>query len=512
MDMAHLLQLNPTLEILLEELTLRGWHCTGQIRFASQTFCGIRLFTGSQTLRRDILYVLRPGESRFPTDRFAYICTAPTEGEADHICCPEQSPEVILDALMDLFFCFQQHGSRIDQLTYQGGSLDELCELGAELLENPVYIHDDWFILIGMSRDAEAIMVPEYLMSSTKGFVPKVIVDDFKYDSDYLETYAHKDAQIWQSGSEMPNTLYVNLWDGAVYRGRLLVVQQNRSFRKSDFLLAQVLTQRAILLLQRKLLQDRSQLRSMDDTVFALLEGRAANPADLAHMLDMLNWNPADAFLCVRIRSQKTERNTVMEHQLHSDLFRQFPQSYIMFLGQEQCLILNMEQTPILPAQLRHQLALLCQDYYLYAGVSSPVSSVSQLCNAYFQAGVALEQAFRLRSDRWVLLFGDCALEYVLKNLPTPLTPGQLVSPELDTLIRYDRENGTQYFDTFREYLLNERDIPKTSASLIIHRTTLLYRLKKIQAMISLNLEDPWLRLNLMLSLKILSANPVDSQ
>ena len=71
-------------------------------------------------------------------------------------------------------------------------------------------------------------------------------------------------------------------------------------------------------------------------------------------------------------------------------------------------------------------------------------------------------------------------------------------------MMENDRQKGTQYFETFREYLLNERDIPKTSEKLIIHRTTLLYRLKKIQAMLNANLEDPWERLYLTLSLWIL--------
>lgn len=53
-------------------------------------------------------------------------------------------------------------------------------------------------------------------------------------------------------------------------------------------------------------------------------------------------------------------------------------------------------------------------------------------------------------------------------------------------------------------YLLCERDIPKTSQALIIHRTTLLYRLKKMESLVSLNLEDPDQRLYLQLSLWIL--------
>ena len=79
-----------------------------------------------------------------------------------------------------------------------------------------------------------------------------------------------------------------------------------------------------------------------------------------------------------------------------------------------------------------------------------------------------------------------------------------LISPELTALMDYDRENGTQYYETFREYLLQERDIPRTSKALIIHRTTLLYRLQKIQSLICVNPDDPWQRLYLTFSLWLL--------
>lgn len=507
MDMSRLVPLHPTMEVICEDLMFRGWQCNAHIPNPRQIYRSVRLYTGTQIPEPDIVYALRPGETDFPTDDYAYICVTPIPGKANHLCLPLQSAEDVLDALMELFCRYQSQENRINQLTYQSGSLDDLCELASTLLENPVYIHDDWFIMIGMSASARKIMAPEYLMSSSVGFVPRVILEDFKYDSEYLATYAYHDAQIWRSEDTTPDTLYVNLLDGDVYRGRFLVLKHNRPFRKWDFLLAQALTQRAILMLQKKLQVNEPRNRSMDNTVLALLEGHPANPADLTHLLETLKWNSADSYLCIRIKSQKSEPNTVMEHQLHSDLFRLFPNSYVLFLGQEQCVILNLARNNLYPLQLRHLLSPLCRDYYLYTGVSSPVESVFELFHAYFQAGVALEQTFRLRSDRWVLFFSDCSLGYVLSNLPEPLTSHHLVAPELNILIRYDQENGTQYFDTFREYLLHERDIPKTSEKLIIHRTTLLYRLKKIQSLISCNLEDPWQRLNLTLSLWILNAS-----
>lgn len=504
MDMTHLIHMFPTLEVIAEELTLKGYSCQTHICDPAGVYRNVRLFTGRQELRSDTLYALRPGESGFPTDQYAYVSTTPIEGSTNHLYVPGMVPERLLDELMELFYQYQQMESMIDQLAYRDATLQELCELGTELLENPVYIHDDWFIILGMSRQAEQLMTPEYATPSTMGFVPRVILDDFQHDSDYLETYSQPNAQVWKGINGMPDSLYVNLWDGNLYRGRLLVIRDQRAFRKADFILAEVLTQRAVFLLRKKLPGQQPQYRSMDDIVFSLLEGKQTEAADLSHLLRTVHWNKEDSFLCVRIRSQEVNRNTVIEHVLHGDLFRLFPGSYVMFTGQEQCVILNLNRSHLFLEELRHQLALLCRDYCLYAGISSPVQGIGELAQTYFQAGVALSRVFQLRSEKWVLPFSECVLDYITENLPSPLSPRQLVSPDLLMLVRLDQEKGTQYYETLREYLLQERDIPRTSEKLIIHRTTLLYRLKKIKSLIHADLDDPWQRLNLLFSLWIM--------
>ena len=193
-----------------------------------------------------------------------------------------------------------------------------------------------------------------------------------------------------------------------------------------------------------------------------------------------------------------------MEHMLHSDLFQIFGGSYIMFTEHEQCIIINTSCPDYSREQLRYQLAPLCRDYCLYAGISSPINGIRDLHSAYFQAMVALDTAFQMHSDKWIVEFSQCALSHIFSNLPSPLLSSQIVSPDIRFLIQYDQANDTQYFETLRAYLLNERDITKASNSLIIHRTTLQYRLKKIQTLIHVDLEDPWNRLYLLLSLWIL--------
>lgn len=504
MDSMRLLRLQPNMPSLVEAFQSAGWACQAQIQNPQQRYRSIRLYHGQRELQADVLYLLRPSEHGFPTDRFSYICAEPKAGDANHFICPGQPDEQIMDFILELFSEYQQWEQMIDQLIFSKDGLQELCRIGARLLENPVCIHDDWFMMIAMSQDLAQTMQPEYFSSSTKGFVPRMILDDFQHDSDYLETYAHRNAQVWKNAAENQESLYVNLWDGAVYKGRLLVLRSNRPFRHIDFILAEVLTQRAVFLLRQQELGEQKMLRSMDDVVYSLVQGKQMEPADLTQLLNMLNWKKNDHFLCIRIKTQQNEGKTVMEHVLHSDLFRIFSEGYILFSGHEQCVILNLNRDPVSNAMIRHRLAPLCRDYCLYAGISSPVTDIHDLHLAYYQAQVALDQAFRLRSEKWIIEFADCAMEHVLEKLDSPLPAWCLVSPELLTMMENDRQKGTQYFETFREYLLNERDIPKTSEKLIIHRTTLLYRLKKIQAMLNANLEDPWERLYLTLSLWIL--------
>ena len=498
-----LLHLHPTLEMIRQILQRSGISCRAEGSPSQRQYRNVCIYQGETVLSESTLYIL-PSTSPFPVDRYGYISTFPVSGDAEHLFCPNGDGSKILSILLQMFGQFQLHEDALDELVYRNAPLQELCEYGAGMLDNPICIHDDWFIMVAMSRDLPGVMPPEYIMSSSKQFIPLAIIDDFKYDTDYLETYTHRTAQRWDSLPGTPPCLYVNLWDGEIYQGRLLVVMQNRDFYAADYLMAEVLTQRAAILLQRQRLGESRSYRSMDDVMYDLLTRTKTDLADENQLLNMMGWDKSDKFNCIRIQSQQNSPTLVTKHILHSDLFRKFPGSYIMFEGHQQCLIVNLTKNPTTLPLLRHGLSPLCRDYCLYAGISSPVFGIRELALAYHQAEVALNQAFRLRSERWIIPFSECALDYILTCLQTPLQPLHIAAPELRLLIDHDREKGTQYFETLKSYLLHERDIPRTSDALIIHRTTLLYRLKKIQSITQMNLDDPVQRLYLTFSLWIL--------
>ncbi len=495
-------RLLPNLEIFAEELENHGMAVIAVSQEPHRRFRGARRFTG-QKLQEDILYVITSEEApRFPAEEYAFASGDDIPG-SNRLYCPGCTPEELTERLQDLFLDFQETEDRINRLIYSGGDLEQLCCLGEELLGNVVCIHDNWFMILAKSRSGHLVF-PDG--QGTWELIPQEFLDEFRLDEDYRNTYIHRGAELWQMEENgiLHSSIYVNLYEKETYRGRLLIPDALRPLKKRDYITAELLARQAVVLMKEMRSKTVTQSRGADDIFYDILNGNATPAAEFSALMKALQWEKNDRFLCIRIRRQEPLRVDALEHILHRDLFQAFPGSYIMFDGDQQCVVIDLNKTPYALRDIRHLLAPLCRDYYQYGGISSPVAGIRELPVAYQQAKVALNQAFRLRNENWILFFHNCALDYTLMHLNTPMQLRHLVAPQLLELIDYDREKGSQLFETVKTYLTCERDIPKTAARLIIHRTTLTYRLKKIQSLMNLNLEDPDVRLYLQLSLRML--------
>lgn len=493
----------PTLPILAEELTALGLPVTGYLREGTGGFTGVRRYRG-QPIREGLLYLVTPEfAAAFPRDRVAYVAIGDIPGKADHLLCSPGTEAQVEAMLLDLFDWFRQAANAINALIYRGASLDDLCGLGETLLENPVSIHDNWFLILARSPSSDAIMPRS---GSPWELIPQRFLEEFRIDTEYQKTYQHRSAALWRDNidGEYYETIYVNLYDGDIYQGRLLLMGHGRPFRRKDYLVCQLLARQAIVLLKAKRGSSVSHNRGSDDILWDILHGKYTNTAEFSTMMQALGWEKTDRFQCIRVQRQEPIKTDAMDAILHRELFLAYPGSYVMATSGQQCVLLNLSRAPCPLQDVRYRLSPLCRDYYQYGGISSPVVGIQELPIAYEQAGQALDQAFRKRGAQWVVSFCDCAMEYMLMRLNTPMQFRHLVAPQLLALKDYDREKGSQLFDTLRVYLENERDIPKTADALIIHRTTLTYRLKKIHALTALELEDPATRLYLLLSLEML--------
>ena len=101
--------------------------------------------------------------------------------------------------------------------------------------------------------------------------------------------------------------------------------------------------------------------------------------------------------------------------------------------------------------------------------------------------------------------FETYAMEFLLTaNVPVR-DKVMAVMPEVYRLWK-ERQNGDEMFRTLLCFLDHERSIAQTSAELFMHRNTTVYRIKKIQENMSVDLDDAKVRNYCHISMHFLDA------
>lgn len=151
------------------------------------------------------------------------------------------------------------------------------------------------------------------------------------------------------------------------------------------------------------------------------------------------------------------------------------------------------------------QLSVLQRDANLRIGSSPVFDDLTQVRGRFVQAREALDIALAYRPHQWRNSFDDMRLSFLYKEATRQLDPQLLMAREIDMLADHDRENGTSYVDTLETYLECGLNALMASKRLFIHRTTMAYRLGRIQEIAGIDFDDFDQVLYLMFSLRVLA-------
>lgn len=139
------------------------------------------------------------------------------------------------------------------------------------------------------------------------------------------------------------------------------------------------------------------------------------------------------------------------------------------------------------------------------AGVSSPAASRHDLPAARLQAERALSVARRDATNKHVAVFDEVWPTGILLRLADSQLAAEILgSGPVRQLAAADRQNGTDYVKTLREYLLAGSDSRSAAERLNVHVNTVRYRLAKLRDEVALDLENPMERLVITLQLTLL--------
>ncbi len=138
-------------------------------------------------------------------------------------------------------------------------------------------------------------------------------------------------------------------------------------------------------------------------------------------------------------------------------------------------------------------------------GISNVFHDIRNLRTALNEAEDALEAGMSVDPGRRFYYFEEFGVYVMIRNQKKREDIRRYIHPAIPLLKTYDNENDSQLVETLSEYLRCNNSIKDTADALFLHRNSVIYRLKKIEEVGQIRLDDVHTRFLLQLSFLILT-------
>ena len=234
----------------------------------------------------------------------------------------------------------------------------------------------------------------------------------------------------------------------------------------------------------------------LESQIQAAVSDPSADTGDLRSRLMRKGWQEDDELIFLKFDAPFLPYN-INQHLYHT-LRIQFPDVCIFTAGLSVCMLCNLSRSD--HADFRSRLLPLLESSRYYGTIGQPFSMSASFYQNYRYTALASDYCEKKAGE---LYDADTyTLPYLMAEMKQKLSAG-LLHPVLKKLKSYDARHGTDFYQTMYVYIKNERSPLATAKELNLHRNTLAYRLKRLQELFAINLDDPRVRFHLLLSFEL---------
>lgn len=450
------------------------------------------------------------GLPRNPPDDCLFICCGSKPPatlsmqrcEVFHVTDPREDIVSVFNATVCVLGALIRWETRMLELAVSGARARDLVEESIPIFENGLCVNDYELRILADCRINED--APEKGLHMRNKY-ERIPVDILSISIPVGGATTSSRDPYLVNAIGIPSSYCVNLFIGQDYIGTCALREDVHPFRPYDFELFQLFAGFIRNCLSPRTKGASGQLVTMQRVFGALLESFPVSKNDMAQALGIVEYNLGDQPLenykwcCVAIRNTHQNRKLPEEY-LISTLENLFAHSAVIVYDDMLIAFCLIEAAKHRKEQIAEPLQSFLEDMGFVAGMSRTFQDPYHARRFYHQALCAIDLGSEHEPDKLLHLFGDHALDYMLRSCCGDFEPDSLVAPELVRLYQFC-PNGSELIDTLRRFLDNDCRITRTAEQMFLHRSSLIKRLEKIRGYV--NLDDPDRRLYLRMCLHL---------
>lgn len=416
-----------------------------------------------------------------------------------------QTAGKILSEILRIIADFYQWSDELGQAVFEG-DLYKFLDIAHRMIGNPLWIVDENQCLVAYTKDDQC-QSPVWQDTVKTGYISLYgtsIVEMKNVEKELSNS--HKPVMVKVSPLKAP-FLSTNIIINNKAVAKLNCIESNKPVTKGVQDLCVYLSQKLYVEFLRQKISKSKEKNTYVKLLKDLLEKQGINEYAVQKQLEKIGWEPKKYFMLIVIPCEKIIVSKSDINSLCYQVASVVPGSVcIVWELSVVCLINSSHSNPMTEERKQH-LASFLGKYNLHAGISEVYEALYMTYREFSLAKQTLAIAINDYGEGRIHRYQDYAFLNIRNILAEKDNLENFCFKGFLQLLEYDREYGTNYTHTLYVYLSNNQHPGETASALFIHRSTLNYRIKKIESIanIDLNKSDDIFAMNL--SYRLLNYN-----
>ena len=406
----------------------------------------------------------------------------------DLVFVPEADPAAVENEISRCFEFFNQWERSLLMTLVDGGSLQDMLNIAHDVFRQPMFIKGDSSWVFAITPGYPPSIHPDWAnleRSAVNRTADFESVKTVSLDPEFQKVFLQRYPAIVKSPFYGGMVLRTNVWVDEQRVCEIVALELDASFNPGDTHLMQVFSD----MVTRYISANRNlyfSFSGLTNFFTGLLERQDCSPANLLTVRQATGWQEEDAFTVAVIR-EHARCETPMLGVLREKLAEQLSYSCVFHYDGRVVCVINVTRSKGYDAVASRLAELIPSDSFTW-GASYDFVGLERLPDFYRQALTALEYAEDSGRTHATMYQAACTcISGEVKDLPG--LQGY-IHPDLRRLEEVDRHGDSQYVQTLFEFLLCGGNYTDTAAHLGLHRNSLIYRMSRIQEIISSDLGD----------------------
>lgn len=399
--------------------------------------------------------------------------------------------------------------SEITDALYYGKGLQAIVDIGAKLIGNPMFILDTGFKALAVSKSVP-VKNPVIRRDTERGYLNENALEYMKKKGwfDSLQSngsilyFPISEYQEYVGENELHEFCYCYVKVNGVVAAYINILGENTPLLEYHKAWISKLAQFTAIELQKDLRFLNGRGAMYEALLTDLLSNRITDQLVAIRRLKLLDRELKRHLRVVTVRKAHTEKSSFSA--IEQDRIRDFfPDSIsVAFMGDIVLLVSSDDE--ILHTRAGEKMTNRTFTLNgLIAGVSNTFENVTDMHRYYVQATKALEFGTHIFSSGKLFYYADYTVFHALDLCTERLDLRDLCHPGVLKLRESSNPGDRELYQTLYLYLLYMKDVNRVAAEMHVHKGTLYYRLKKLQAEFGFDLENGEDVFRLMFSYKL---------